>query len=98
MAEPAATTEDAPAGSKSQQAYGAVKQRIVDGVYPPGHRLVLAAIAQDLGVSVVPVREAIRRLEAEGLTPLGSRGVNYGATASEAAHEIASSTASSSPV
>ena len=26
-----------------------------------------------------------RRLEAEGLTPLGSRGVNYGATASEAA-------------
>ena len=77
MAEPAATTDVPAAGSKSQQAYGAVKQRIVDGVYPPGHRLVLAAIAQDLGVSVVPVREAIRRLEAEGLVTFQR---NVGAT------------------
>ena len=53
--------------SKSEQAYAAVKARIVDGSYSPGYRLVLAKIAEDLGVSVVPVREAIRRLEAEGL-------------------------------
>jgi DNA-binding GntR family transcriptional regulator len=53
--------------SKSEQAYQAVKARIVDGTYSPGYRLVLAKIAEDLGVSVVPVREAIRRLEAEGL-------------------------------
>ncbi len=53
--------------SKSQQAYAAVKARIVEGTYtPPGYRLVLAKIAEDLGFSVVPVREAIRRLEAEG--------------------------------
>src|SRR5699024_4404028 len=32
-----------------------------------GHRLVLGTIAAELGVSVVPVREAIRQLEAEGL-------------------------------
>ena len=37
------------------------------GTYGPGYRLVLGTIAKDLGISVVPVREAIRRLEAEGL-------------------------------
>ena len=78
MTEPAGSVNDAPmAASKSQQAYDAVKQRIVGGSYPPGHRLVLAAIAQDLGVSVVPVREAIRRLEAEGLVTFQR---NVGAT------------------
>ncbi|MEC5198558.1 DNA-binding GntR family transcriptional regulator [Arthrobacter sp. PL16] len=64
-------------GSKSQQAYAAVKAQIVDGAYPAGHRLVLAKIAHDLGVSVVPVREAIRRLEAEGLVTFER---NIGAT------------------
>ena len=63
--------------SKSEQAYAAVKSRIVDGTYSPGYRLVLAKIAEDLGVSVVPVREAIRRLEAEGLVTFER---NVGAT------------------
>jgi DNA-binding GntR family transcriptional regulator len=67
------------AGSKSEQAYKAVKARIVDGTYSPGYRLVLAKIAGDLGVSVVPVREAIRRLEAEGLVTFER---NVGATVS----------------
>ncbi|MEV8041927.1 GntR family transcriptional regulator [Arthrobacter sp. NPDC080082] len=65
------------AASKSQLAYEAVKARIVDGSYSPGYRLVLGAIAKDLGVSVVPVREAIRRLEAEGLVTFER---NIGAT------------------
>ena len=65
--------------SKSEQAYAAVKARIVDGSYSPGYRLVLAKIAEDLGVSVVPVREAIRRLEAEGLVKFER---NVGATVS----------------
>lgn len=56
---------DAPAGSKSEQAYTAIKEKILAGKYTPGYRLVLAKIADDLGFSVVPVREAIRRLEAE---------------------------------
>ena len=67
----------APAGSKSQQAYEAVKARIVEGTYTPGYRLVLGSIAKDLGFSVVPVREAIRRLEAEGLVKFEH---NVGAT------------------
>jgi DNA-binding GntR family transcriptional regulator len=68
---------DTASGSKSEQAYSSVKSRIVDGAYPPGHRLVLAKLAGELGVSVVPVREAIRRLEAEGLVTFER---NIGAT------------------
>ena len=57
----------APAKSKSQLAYDFIKARIENSSYTPGYRLVLGSIAGELGVSVVPVREAIRRLEAEGL-------------------------------
>lgn len=53
--------------SKSERAYLAVKGRITDGTFGPGYRLVLGQIARELEISVVPVREAIRRLEAEGL-------------------------------
>jgi DNA-binding GntR family transcriptional regulator len=53
--------------SKSQQAYHWIKERIANQEFTPGYRLVLGSIASDLGMSVVPVREAIRQLEAEGL-------------------------------
>jgi DNA-binding GntR family transcriptional regulator len=52
--------------SKHERAYQAIKARILDGTYGPGFRLVLDALGRELGVSAVPVREAIRRLEAEG--------------------------------
>jgi len=54
-------------GSKSQQAYRWIQERIAGGELTPGYRLVLGSIAGELDMSVVPVREAIRRLEAEGL-------------------------------
>ncbi|MEU4837531.1 GntR family transcriptional regulator [Nocardia testacea] len=53
--------------SKSQRAYDWIHTRIADRRFVPGYRLVLGSIAQSLDMSVVPVREAIRRLEAEGL-------------------------------
>lgn len=53
--------------SKSERAYRVMRERIDSGAYTPGFRLVIAPIADELGVSAVPVREAIRRLEAEGL-------------------------------
>lgn len=53
--------------SKSQQAYRWVKERIANQQFTPGYRLVLGSIAGELDMSVVPVREAIRQLEAEGL-------------------------------
>jgi DNA-binding GntR family transcriptional regulator len=54
------------APSKSELAYDYLSQRISSGDYSPGYRLVLGTIATELGMSVVPVREAVRRLEAEG--------------------------------
>ncbi|MCS3426983.1 GntR family transcriptional regulator [Leucobacter aridicollis] len=53
--------------SKSERAYRLIRGRIDAGEYMPGYRLVLAPIAAELDMSVVPVREAIRRLEAEQL-------------------------------
>lgn len=53
--------------SKSEVAYAWLRERIVSSIFGPGHRLVLGRIAEQLEMSVVPIREAIRRLEAEGL-------------------------------
>jgi DNA-binding GntR family transcriptional regulator len=53
--------------SKSQRAYHWIKGRIAKQSFTPGYRLVLGSIASELDMSVVPVREAIRQLEAEGL-------------------------------
>lgn len=54
-------------GSKQEAAYEYVRERIISGVYGAGYRLVIDDIARELGTSAIPVREAIRRLEAEGL-------------------------------
>ncbi len=64
--DPTTATATATA-SKSQQAYAWIKDRIRRQEFTPGYRLVLGALAADLDMSVVPVREAIRQLEAEGL-------------------------------
>ncbi|WP_347354880.1 GntR family transcriptional regulator [Intrasporangium sp.] len=53
--------------SKSARAHAWIRQRIADRDFTPGYRLVLSTIASQLDMSVVPVREAIRQLEAEGL-------------------------------
>ncbi|GAA1111285.1 GntR family transcriptional regulator [Arthrobacter flavus] len=74
-----AMRDDVEPGSKSERAYASIKARIIEGSFSPGYRLVLAKIAEDLGFSVVPVREAIRRLEAEGLVTFER---NVGATVS----------------
>lgn len=51
----------------SQRAYLAVKEAILNGDLPPGSRLVELALADDLGMSRTPVREALNRLLAEEL-------------------------------
>lgn len=52
--------------TKQEWTYTILRGRIVNGTYGEGHRLVIDAIARELEVSPMPVREAIRRLEAEG--------------------------------
>ena len=63
----ARTNADPGVASKADSVYSVLRERIVDGSYSPGFRLVLGRVAAQLGVSVVPVREAVRKLEAEGL-------------------------------
>ena len=52
--------------TKTDLVYDALKQAIVAGRYPAGSRIVADQLAQELGISKVPVREAIVRLVGEG--------------------------------
>lgn len=47
--------------------YNWLRNEIVTGAYKPGTKISQEMIAETLGVSRMPVREAIRRLQAEGL-------------------------------
>ncbi|HET6213883.1 MAG TPA: GntR family transcriptional regulator [Micromonosporaceae bacterium] len=66
MAASAAVSPDRETQSRFELAYATIRQRITNGTYGPGYRLVLDELAREIGVSPVPVREAVRRLEAEG--------------------------------
>ena len=50
-----------------------VRDRIVSGSLPAGQRLVEAKLSEELGVSRMPVREALRVLAAEGLVRIEPR-------------------------
>lgn len=55
--------------------YETLKHRIISGAFEPGERLVEEPLAEELGVSRTPVREALHKLELEGLIkPLETRG------------------------
>ena len=47
--------------------FNTLRQAIITGEFAPGERLMEIALAERLGVSRTPVREAIRKLELEGL-------------------------------
>lgn len=54
------------AASKADQCYEILRERIMDGTYGPGHRLVIDQLVREYEISSVPWRESLRRLEAEG--------------------------------
>ncbi|MEV6864997.1 GntR family transcriptional regulator [Streptosporangium subroseum] len=56
--------------SLSDFATRAMREAIVSGLLPPGERIPQEQIATALEVSRIPVREALRRLESEGLVHL----------------------------
>lgn len=60
-----ATTERTGAGMV--EAYVQIRQAILRGGFPPGTRLSQVKIAEQLGLSRTPVREALRLIEKEGL-------------------------------
>ncbi|MFI5611386.1 GntR family transcriptional regulator [Amycolatopsis sp. NPDC051903] len=67
------TTEDrAPLAATRRRVLDELRERILSGRLRPGDRLVERELADGLGVSRVPVREAIRSLEAEGFVVVES--------------------------
>jgi len=50
-----------------------LRDRIADGRLPPGTKMVERELASELGVSRVPVREAVRMLETEGFVQVVPR-------------------------
>jgi DNA-binding GntR family transcriptional regulator len=58
--------------TKSAFAYRELRRRILDGELEPGERLLLRPLAERLGVSVQPVRDALRLLERDGLVTSAS--------------------------
>jgi DNA-binding GntR family transcriptional regulator len=50
-----------------------IRQAILDQSLPPGSRINQYKLAEDLNVSLVPVREALKELEAEGLVSITPR-------------------------
>ena len=55
------------------EVFNTLRERILKGVYKPGERLMEIHLADQLGVSRTPIREAIRMLELDGLVKLVPR-------------------------
>lgn len=59
--------------SLAERAYRRLRDAILGGALPAGGRVSERALGKSLGVSAQPVREALRRLEAEGLVATSPR-------------------------
>lgn len=59
--------------SLAEQAYTAVRDRIVTLQLPPGAPINEEALSRELGVGRTPLREAVKRLEAESLVAIYPR-------------------------
>lgn len=53
--------------TRADAAAAELRRRILDGLYPGGMPLRQAQLAEELGISRIPLREALVQLEAEGL-------------------------------
>ena len=60
--------------TKAQAAYQEVRRLIVEGGLLPGSTLNQEALAAELGLSITPLRETLRRLQAEGLAQPSAHG------------------------
>lgn len=67
-AEPAVKTTPIP--TKQQAVYEALRTEIMDGRLQPGEVLVIDSLARRFQVSIIPVREALRQLQAERLVEI----------------------------
>jgi DNA-binding GntR family transcriptional regulator len=70
-------TPPSPSPQRSDHATALLRARILDGVLNPGALLAESAVARELGVSRVPVREALFTLEHDGLIEFSATGRAY---------------------
>jgi DNA-binding GntR family transcriptional regulator len=63
--------------------YRRLREQIVSGVFPPGERLTEVSVSAAQSVSRTPIREALRRLESDGLVHGTGRGVVVAALTAE---------------
>ena len=68
-----ATSGHIRADSVVDLAYVRIRSMVVEGEIPPGGRLGQVELAEQLGISRTPVREALRRLTGEGVPNRGLR-------------------------
>ena len=54
----------------NQKAYRVLKRAIIRGDLTPNSKLILSEIAQSLGISNTPIREAVNKLASEGLVKI----------------------------
>ena len=47
-----------------------IRERILSGTYPPGTKLDQQMLVEEFGASLIPVRESLRQLEAQGFVRL----------------------------
>lgn len=62
----------ANAGTAAETAYAVLREAILSNILSPGARLRADDLAKQLGVSKTPVREALRKLQAEDLIVVGA--------------------------
>lgn len=70
--------------SPVEQAYNYILQGILSGDLAPGMRVPTESVAEALGISRMPVRDALRRLEGDGAVTIYA---NRGATVAEYSHD-----------
>jgi len=65
-----ATKSESPVISLKEKAYGCIKEDIICCKFPPGSVLSEKELVVRLGISRTPIREALNRLEQEGLVKI----------------------------
>ena len=60
--------------SLAELAYERILTAILDGDFAPGDRLIMDRLAAERGISRTPVRDALRRMEADGLVQPATKG------------------------
>ncbi|MCJ0764441.1 GntR family transcriptional regulator [Variovorax terrae] len=90
---PVATTSPVKLGEQHRPLSAIIsdtlRERILSGEFPTGHRLVEGHLSEEMGVSRIPIREALRLLAAEGLLTIEPRrGASVALLSDQMAHDM----------